>query len=114
MTELTVANLGQAVDWYVEVLGLKVELLDQPRGFALLNATSGRIALKEGSGSRPTGGVRLAFEVADIIAESRRLNITEVVDDPEGFRSFQMVDPDGNPITLFAWNREREGSRQPG
>ncbi len=110
MTEITVRDLHRAVTWYVETLRLQVEMVDELRGFALLAAGAGKLALKQNK--RPNGsGVRLVFEVADIDEEVRRLrgqvlDLPEVVDDAEGFRSLRLKDADGTPITLFAWSEK--------
>ena len=107
MTELAVRDLPQAIAWYVDILLLHVELVDEGRGFALLSAGVGRLALKQQDDAR-ISGLRLVFQVADIEAEARRLreripDLSGVVDDPEGFRSLKLLDCEGTPITLFAW-----------
>ena len=71
MVELTVSDFARSVTWYRDVLGLKLGLLDEPNGFALLETDGGRVALKRGSPS-PTA-VRLHFHVPDLAAELARL-----------------------------------------
>ncbi len=111
MVELWVQDLSRSLAWYHEILGLEVELLDDARGFALLASGNARLALKV-CPSVQVSGVRLAFEVIDLPAEFGRLRslgveISEIEDDLEGFRSSKLIDPDGTLITLFAWNPPR-------
>lgn len=110
MTELRVADWPGTVDWYVDTLGLRLLRKDEQRRFALLAAGSGRLALKgvdalEG----PAIGVRLVFLVADVDAEYERFRSLDVEASPpadhhrEPYRETRLTDPEGTPITLFAW-----------
>lgn len=114
MIEVRVADLARAGRWYVDVLGLR-PVLDDPGGrFVLLEAGSGRMALKEGPPSADRGAVRLIFRVADVDAERVRLaglgvEVGEVTESAEGYREVRLADPDGTPIRLFSW----VGPRQP-
>lgn len=110
MIELHVADWAATVAWYVETLGLRPLRTDEPHQFALLAAGNGRLALK--GCSDDTGrasGVRLVFLVADVDAEHARLRAIGVegskpADHPrEPYRETRLADPQGTPITLFAW-----------
>ncbi len=107
--ELAVADLPAAVQWYRDSLGLAVELEDAGRGFVLLHAGAGRLALKHG---RPEpGSVVLTFEVDDLADALGRLEARGVFpetppgDSPEGYRSATVRDRDGYRLRLFQWLR---------
>ena len=107
MVELTVRDLAVSAAWYATVIGLSVKLTDDANGFVLLEGSAGRLSLKRGD-PRP-GGVRLHFEVADLDAESTRLEASNVRPaspakaSPEGYRRAVYLDPDGYEISLFEW-----------
>ena len=102
MVEPTVSDLSASIAWYGTALGLKLALLDEANGFALLEGDAGRISLKRGQ-PRP-GGCRLIFEVRDLAGELSRLGVpAEVKTSEEGYRSALLHDPDGNEIALFEW-----------
>lgn len=108
MTELKVEKFAELVSWYQKVLGLKLELMDEPRGFALLSSGPNRLALKR-SKDQWASGVRLVFQIKEIEAEHVRIrelqpDVGAIENDPEGFRSFKLLDPQGVAITLFAWH----------
>ncbi len=124
MVELPVSDARRSADWYAETLGLAAVLHDEPRGFFLFETPGGgRLALKErgrGPSGAPPGSAirnpqsairnaRLVFEVDDLAAWVARLAERGVaagplvVDEDEGYRKVDLADPDGTPITLFAW-----------
>ena len=49
MVEPTVSDLSASIAWYAAALGLKLALLDEANGFALLEGDAGRISLKRGT-----------------------------------------------------------------
>ncbi|QDV33402.1 VOC family protein [Tautonia plasticadhaerens] len=107
MTEIHVADPDRAARWYSRTLGLRVTHRDDLKGFVLVEATGGgRIALTRGE---PIRGCRLVFRVDDVGAERDRLRVlgvevTEVAHNAEEhYREVRLSDPDGTPITLFAW-----------
>ena len=109
MTELHVIDPRPLARWYAEVLGLRIVLSDEPKGFMLLEAPGGgRLALKQSSDV--ARGCRLVFQVDDPDAERVRLQARgELVSEPsdnleEQYREVRLQDPEGNPITLFAWS----------
>jgi catechol 2,3-dioxygenase-like lactoylglutathione lyase family enzyme len=101
--ELRVRDWAASLAWYRDVLGLEVELRDEPNRFALLTAGVCRVALKAGE---PTpGGVLLAFEVERL---SRFAALSDdVKTSEEGYRRLLLRDPDGYAVTLFEWNGPR-------
>lgn len=110
MVEIQVADWPRSLSWYRDVLGLSVLLEDVPRRFALLDAGPGRVALKGDDSSRAgRDSARLVFQVDDLDAERSRLlslgeTVGPMIDHPdERFREARLLDPDGTPITLFAW-----------
>ena len=111
LVEVRTADWPRAVTWYRSTLGLEPLMDDPAHHFAMFSAGPGRIALK--GGSTPASGreaVRLTFLVPDLDAERARLLaagvalLGEPIDNPvEGYREVRLVDPDGTPISLFAW-----------
>ncbi len=110
LIEIRTADWPHAVAWYRAMLGLEIVLDDPAHQFALFSAGPGRIALKGGSTSAwGREAVRLTFLVPDVDAERARLaaagvDVGEPIDNPaEGYREVRLHDPDGTPISLFAW-----------
>jgi len=107
MVELTVSELSAGVAWYCGAVGLSLTLLDEAKGFALLEGDAGSLSLKRGA-PRP-GGCRLMYEVPDLDAELTRLEAVGVrVASPvkasaEGYRRALLHDPDGNEVAMFEW-----------
>jgi hydroxymethylpyrimidine/phosphomethylpyrimidine kinase len=111
--ELRTANWSALVEWYREVLGLRVLVRVIDDGYALLEAGENRLALI----SRPDSGeasqrISLAFEVTDVRKVTARLRaagakVTHPTRDPEGLREASTTDPDGNRIRVFSWPGER-------
>jgi predicted enzyme related to lactoylglutathione lyase len=107
--ELRTSNWSALVEWYREVLGLRVLVRVIDDGYALLEAGENRLALI----SRPDAGppsprISLAFEVSDVPQVAARLrvagaSVTHPARDPEGIREAWTGDPDGNRIRLFSW-----------
>jgi catechol 2,3-dioxygenase-like lactoylglutathione lyase family enzyme len=119
MVEPTVSDLPRSIAWYSDVLGLKLTLLDDANGFALLEGAPGRISLKRGTPK--AGEVRLHFEVGDLDAELVRIAafgfvpVSAIKSSDEGYRRAVLHDPDGHEVALFEWaadllaRRVREG-----
>jgi len=109
--ELRTDNWLVLVEWYREVLGLRVLVRMVDDGYALLEAGDNRIALL----ARSTPGevsrrVSLAFEVSDVRQMTVKLKtsgavVTHPERDPEGLREANTTDPDGNRIRIFTWPR---------
>ncbi len=109
--ELRTENWDQLVQWYREVLGLRVLVRVIDDGYALLEAGETRLALlareKCGETSRR---ISLAFEVKDVRQVCTRLEavgspVSHPKTDQEGLREANTTDPDGNWIRLFCWPR---------
>ncbi len=112
MTEIRVFDWPRTVRWYVETLGLRSLVNDEPNGFALLGAGQGRLALRRGvARCEAVYHARLHFRVADVDAERARLlaagvPVTEAVEnDRESYREVRLTDPEGTAITLFTWSK---------
>ena len=108
MVEVRIADWAASSRWYADILGLRPTLEDRDRRFLLLEAGSGRIALKEGPFISDRGAVRLIFRVADVAAERDRLvglgvEVSAISESVEGYREVRLADPDGTPIHLFSW-----------
>ena len=108
MVEVRVADWEASGRWYVEVLGLRPVLEDRGRRFLLLEAGSGRLALKEGPASADRGAVRLDFQVGDVDATRGRLLAlgSRSARSPRATRGIARpgwLDPEGTPIRLFCW-----------
>jgi catechol 2,3-dioxygenase-like lactoylglutathione lyase family enzyme len=107
MTELAVRDFAVSQAWYRDVLGLKVELLDEPRGFALLNdGQGGRVAIKEGTPQ--SSSTILHFQVVNLNdmmtkISSQGISFGAITESEEGYRHAEVHDPDGYRISLFEW-----------
>ncbi|MBV8317854.1 MAG: hypothetical protein JOZ53_23170 [Planctomycetaceae bacterium] len=123
LTELKVADWPCALRWYVDVLGHRPVLEDTEHQYALLEAGTGRVALKgggvPGTGVDPVPGpgrdaVRLVFRVEDLEVARARLrdrgvDVGALVEDQrECYRSVRLSDPEGTPIRLFCWTKDRQ------
>ena len=107
--ELRTARWELLVEWYRNVLGLRVLVRVVDDGYALFEAGDTRLALL----SRPDPGGQsgrwsLGFEVPDVDPVHARLqeahaDVAAPKMHPEGFRELVTTDPDGNRIRLFAW-----------
>ncbi|MGD9721407.1 MAG: VOC family protein [Pirellulales bacterium] len=109
--EVRTSNWSTLVEWYRQVLGLRVLVRVIDDGYALLEAGDNRLALlaRQDSGE-PSQRISLAFEVKDVQQLAQRLraqgaNVTHPARDPEGLREAVTTDPDGNRIRLFTWPR---------
>jgi predicted enzyme related to lactoylglutathione lyase len=97
------------VQWYRNVLGLRVLVRVVDDGYALFEAGDTRVAIlsRENAGAA-SGRWSLGFEVIDLEATHARLraadaDVLEPKNHPEGFRELVTDDPDGNRLRLFAW-----------
>ena len=108
--ELRSSRFGELVEWYRNVLGLRVLIRAVDDGYALLQAGSARLAILE----RPEAAAAsnrwsLGFEVVDLAACRDRLRAAgaELHEPPPGHEGFSEIvthDPDGNRLRLFAWD----------
>ena len=107
--ELRTARWTELVEWYRNVLGLRVLLRVVDDGYALLEAGDTRLAiLGRPTPGEPSGRWSLGFEVEDLDAVHDRLaaagaSATQPQTHHEGFREFRTVDPDGTRLRLFSW-----------
>jgi catechol 2,3-dioxygenase-like lactoylglutathione lyase family enzyme len=107
--ELRTANWARLVEWYRQVLGLRVLVRVVDDGYALLEAGDTRLALlSREAATEPNPRISLAFEVDDVPRVCGRLaaagsEITHPPRDREGLREANTTDPDGNRIRLFSW-----------
>ncbi len=107
--ELRTARWAELVEWYRNVLGLRVLVRVVDDGYALFEAGDTRLAIL----NRPTPGEpsqrwSLGFEVIDLDVVHARLaesnaDVTAPKIHAEGFRELITADPDGNRIRLFSW-----------
>ena len=107
--ELRTAQWEHMVQWYRNVLGLRVLVRVVDDGYALFEAGDTRVAIlsRENAGAA-SGRWSLGFEVIDLEATHARLraadaDVLEPKTHPEGFRELVTNDPDGNQLRLFAW-----------
>ena len=107
--ELRTANWAASVEWYRQVLGLRVLVRVVDEGYALLEAGETRLALlaREVPGES-TPRISFAFEVHDLgplIARLERAGapISASHVNAEQLREINLTDPDGNRIRLFSW-----------
>ena len=107
--ELRTAQWEHMVQWYRNVLGLRVLVRVVDDGYALFEAGDTRVAIlsRENAGAA-SGRWSLGFEGIDLEATHARLraadaDVLEPKTHPEGFRELVTDDPDGNRLRLFAW-----------
>src|SRR5215470_12315685 len=90
--ELRTENWEKLVDWYREILGLRVLVRVMDDGYALLEAGDTRLALlARKSAGEPSRRISLAFEVSDVRQICARLaaigaKVTHPERDKEGLR----------------------------
>jgi len=107
--ELRTTNWERMVDWYRDVLGLRVLVRVVDDGYALLEAGETRIALLERDAvGEASKRISLAFEVEDMRKVGARLEASGVtvlypVRGEEHLHEANALDPDGNRIRLFSW-----------
>jgi len=104
--ELRTPRWDLLVDWYRDILGLKVLLRVVDDRYALLDAGCTRLAIMgRDSPGEASGRWSLGFETDDLDAAWRRLGAAAGPPrtNPEGFRELVARDPDGNKIRLFCW-----------
>jgi predicted enzyme related to lactoylglutathione lyase len=111
--ELRTARWPQLVEWYRQVLGLRVLVRVVDDGYALFEAGDTRLAiLSRATPGEPSGRWSLGFEVVDLDAVHARLvqagaDVALPRVHSEGFRELVTHDPDGNAIRLFSWPEGR-------
>ena len=110
--ELRTTQWETSVEWYRQVLGLRVLVRVTDDGYALLEAGETRLALlARNVTAEPTVRISLAFEVRDMRGIIERLKLAgeacETIANAEGLRELNITDPDGNRIRLFAWPKGR-------
>jgi len=111
--ELRTARWHELVEWYRNVLGLRVLVRVVDDGYALFEAGDTRLAILGRPAADPASGRwSLAFEVPDLDLAHARLvaadaSVASPSSHPEGFRELTASDPDGNRIRLFAWPEPR-------
>jgi predicted enzyme related to lactoylglutathione lyase len=111
--EIRTSNWPELVEWYRQVLGLRVLVRVVDDGYALFEAGENRLALvARGETGPATRRISLAFEVTDVPKLCARLMsagapVTHPTRDPEGLREASTFDPDGNRIRLFSWPRAK-------
>jgi catechol 2,3-dioxygenase-like lactoylglutathione lyase family enzyme len=115
--ELRTANWYALVDWYREVLGLRVLVRVVDDGYVLLEAGETRLALiARTTPGEPSRRISLAFEVGDVRQVCERLEavgspVSHPRRDQEGLREANTTDPDGNWIRLFSWPHGRAAAK---
>jgi predicted enzyme related to lactoylglutathione lyase len=103
---LSVKDRERSRDWYVKVLGLKVEFDVPARNATALQDDGGFTIFVEQSGVPPTAGTALYFSVDDVDASSSQMVArgVEFAHPPQkvfwGYGS-ELVDPDGYRIRLW-------------
>jgi predicted enzyme related to lactoylglutathione lyase len=110
--ELRSGRWAGLVEWYRNVLGLRVLVRVVDDGYALFEAGDTRLAiLARETPGEPSGRWSLGFEVHDLDVHHARLvahgsQVSGPKVHAEGFRELVTIDPDGNKIRLFSWSHE--------
>lgn len=109
--ELRTTDWLRLVNWYRDVVGLRVAVRMTGRRYALLAGREGRLAVLGRPDAHPADRRwNLVFEVADVDAVRARLHaagIATVAEDApsENYREVVVEDPDGNRVRFFEWPR---------
>jgi predicted enzyme related to lactoylglutathione lyase len=103
------------VNWYRDILGLKVLVRVEEDGYALLDAGGVQLAVKRNETAETNGlhenGPKLYFAVQNLDEEMKRLgdlgvNILKPMKvTSENYRRAVIADPEGQRICLFDWHK---------
>lgn len=120
--ELRTAEWLRLVDWYRDVVGLRVAVRMTKAQYALLVGGEGRLTilgrpddagLQQQAALPPAGESRwsLGFEATDLEATRDRLTTAGIAcppadERPEGYRELVIHDPDGNRVRFFEFPRK--------
>ena len=110
--EIRTSRWAELVEWYRNVIGLRVLVRVVDDGYALLAAGDTRLAIiARPEPGEPSRRWSLGFEVVDLEPLRDRLiesgaDVAPVHAHDEGFREIMVSDPDGNRLRLFAWASE--------
>lgn len=107
------------VNWYRDVLGLKVLVRVEADGYAMLEAGGVHLAIKQvgaavngHTNGHAEGNNRLYFAVPDLEQELHRLEslgvplVKPLKVTPEHYRRAVIADPEGQQICLFDWVKQ--------
>lgn len=110
-----VRDVDQAISFYTENLGFKLDCKSGPVGLISNDGfqvwlsgpgSSGSRPMPDGSTQQPGGWNRIALEVTDLPAlidelKKNGLHFRNEIELGPGGKQIQLEDPDGNPIELF-------------
>lgn len=114
--ELRTADWLRLVDWYRDVVGLRVAVRMTKAQYALLVGGEGRLTIlgrpesAELRESSPDSRWSIGFEATDLEATRERLTGSGIAcppadERPEGYRELVIHDPDGNRVRFFEFPR---------
>jgi catechol-2,3-dioxygenase len=111
--QIQVEDFNQSLQWYQDILGLKIVALDKKDRYAVLGPEKGTcaIALYGRDSLGPSGRSRCApailfDDLAGAIRELKEQNVqldTDISGGEEGFRWATIRDPEGNLLHLYEW-----------
>lgn len=116
--QLPARDWQSLVNWYRDILGLKVLIRVEEDGYALLDAGKVQLAIKRHENAETNGqhehGPKLYFAVHNLDEELQRLsdlgvNILKPMKvTSENYRRAVIADPEGQRICLFDWHKTEE------
>jgi lactoylglutathione lyase len=113
-----VSDMDRAVEFYGDVVGLKLVRRDGPSWAMFESGSDVRLALHGAMEGRPieTGGATAVFRVEDLDAaradlQRRGARFDEQVGDVEGYARFATFsDPDGNRVQIIEYAMRDQGA----
>jgi catechol 2,3-dioxygenase-like lactoylglutathione lyase family enzyme len=101
---LPVANLRQAIDFYVDILGFRLGFNAGSYGGVRRDAIEIHFARMEGAGGAPSGCRIEVSEIRRLYSEFKDRGVVdaagEIAAQPWGTTEFTVRDPDGNALTF--------------
>jgi len=107
--EIKTARWEEMVQWYRQVISLRVLIRVVDDGYAQLQAGGAHLALIRVAAAPPASErISLAFEVSSVDELAKRLSsvshpFEKRLRDNEGFWELITTDPDGNRLRFFEW-----------
>lgn len=107
---LVVRDMAAAERFYVDVLGLRVDVERSNRpSFLLLRAANCMVILQQAGAGDSETGIELAFAVDDVEAMKQKLGDRAVVQQMGWGDAIETADPEGNRLNLYRLAAEESG-----
>ncbi len=119
VVELRVKDRAPIEEWYRLHFGMQLLLEDRAGDYSLLRSGTMRVAIKGGRDEAVSGSTALMFRAdgLSLVREqliAQGIEVSEIEESREGYRTVRLADPAGNPIQIFEMifgSREEERVR---